>query len=467
MLMTFGDEITLTDPQPADGVILLDDLLRQVRQHHPKILSADLERRIAGAKLLEKQGAFDPGIALDSDYLRYNDFTNRGKLSKAWDNDLSMNWLTRSGLKFSLGGRYNTGDVKPPLYPTGQSGEYFMGIRMPLLRGFRVNDKVAAEMQAELGIPLADAAFNETRLAMLLQTAYTYWEWIAAGQKQAIAQDVLTLSETRFNAIQQRVAQGDLPVIDATEAEQEMQRRQSARIKAVREFEKWSYQLSRYRWEPNGTPSPALQSDNAPRNIAEPEAISDEDWMAGRQNALEERPEIKSLGLQKEIVDVDLRFAKNQRLPITDLFATPGYDTGGQSVGLTLKAGVSLVVPLRQRTANGLIRAAEYKIQKLDLDQRLLLQQVLLEVDDAVSAVNAAYQQYLAAKQELKLAREMEAGERTRFEYGDSNLFLVNQRERMTAETFSKVVDIQTEYYQAVSLFNAVTGRLLRNAPGR
>lgn len=454
------EEVTHLNPSQTTGTLTLDTLLQQVRQHHPKILSADLERRIAGAKLLEKQGVFDPGISVDSDYLRYNDYITRGKTSEAWDNDLSFNWLSRSGLKFSAGGRYNTGDVKPPLYPTGQTGEYFMGVRMPLLRGFRINDKVAAEMQAELGIPLADAAFNETRLSILLQAAYSYWNWVIAQKKMAVTQNVLKLSEFRLKAIQQRVDHGDLPKIDAIEAEQEVQKRQGSLVKANRDYEKQVFKLSRYLWEADGKPSPAPQIENIPPAIPEPVPFEDDDWMEGRQTALENRPELKSLNLQKEIVEVDLKVAQNQRLPMTDLFATPGYDTGGQSVGFTLRAGVALVVPLRQRTAKGLIRAAEYKIQKLDMEQRLLLQQVLLEVDDAVSAINAAYQQYIAAKQEYQLAKQMEQGERDRFEYGDSNLFLVNQRERFSAESAMKMLDLQTEYFQAIANFKAVIGQL-------
>ncbi len=453
-------ELKTQNEQSKEQGLTLDRVLDQVRQNHPKLFSADLERRIAGAKLLEKQGAFDPGISLETDYLRYNDFSKRGKISKTFDNDLSFNWLTRSGLKVMTGGRYNTGDVKPPLYPTGDSGEYYIGAKLPLLRGFRMNDKVAAEMQAEIGIPMADAAYTETRLSVLLQAAYAYWNWAVADRKVTVAKNILSLAEVRCKAIEERVRQGDLPRIDAIEACQEVQRRQGNLYKSTREFEKNVFKLSRYLWEPGGNPSPLPKAAEIPVQLPEPLAFSEEDWMEGRKAALEKRPELKELNLQKEMTEVDLKSAKNQRLPVLDLFATPGYDTGGSSIGPSIKAGVVLTVPLRQRTAKGLIAAAQFKIQKLDLEQRLLLQQVLLEVDDAVSAINAAYQQYLAARQEYALARELEQGERDRFDYGDSTLFLVNQRERLTFEAAVKLLDLEAEYHQAKVNFQAVTGQL-------
>lgn len=458
-------EVLLTDKKTAireetSDILTLEKLLKQVRENHPKLYSADLERRIAGAKLLEKQGAFDPGISLETDYLRYNDFSDRGKVSKTLDNDLSVNWLTRSGLKVATGGRYNTGEVKPPLYPTGYTGEYFMYMRMPFLRGFRINDKVVAEMQAEIGIPLADALYNETRLDLLLQAAYSYWTWAFAERKVKVSKSILALAETRFKAIQERVSQGDLPRIDAVEAGQEVQRRQGLLSKSQREYEKQLFKLSRYLWEPGGMPSPFPQITSIPPKLPLPEPFSDEDWMEGRKNALEKRPELKALNLHKEIVGVDLKYAQNLKLPILDLFATPGYDTGKKGIGPTIKAGVVLTVPLRQRTARGLISAAEFKTQKLDMEQRLLLQHVLLEVDDAVSAIKATYQQYLAAHQEYRLAKELEQGERERFDLGDSTLFLLNQRERSSAEAAMKLLDLEAEYHQTIANFKAATAQL-------
>ncbi|MDX2083898.1 MAG: TolC family protein [Candidatus Melainabacteria bacterium] len=441
-------------------VLTLTQVLEQVRQYHPKLFGADLERRIAGAKLLEKEGAFDPGISLDSEYLRYNDFTKKGTTSKTWDNELTLNWLTRSGLKLSTGARHNSGDVKPPLYPTGDTGEYFMGARLPLLRGFRMNDKVAAEMQAKIGIPLADAAFQQARLLLLQDAATAYWQWVRSTQAVAIQRQMLDLAKVRLETVQGRVKEGDLPALDAVEAEQEVIRRQGSLIKAERDYQKSVFYLSRYLWQANGTPSPLPLASQCLASMPQAEPLSDDQWMEGRQMALERRPELQALPLQKKIIEVDRDFAKNLRLPVLDLYALPGVDTGDNSIGPTLKAGISLVVPLRQRTARGMQAAAEFKLQKLDLEQRLLLQHVLLEVDDAVSAVQAAYQQIEAARQELDLAIRMEQGERDRFALGDSNLFLVNQRERATAEAALKLLDQQTHYQQAWVALQAVTNQL-------
>ena len=140
-----------------------------------------------------------------------------------------------------------------------------------------------------------------------------------------------------------------------------------------------------------------------------------------------------------------------------DLALGPGRDTGFGAIGNTVKAGVNLSVPLRQRTADGRIAAANLKIEKINLDLISERQRITTEVLDAVSAINAAYERYLVAVQEVQLAQTLEEGERTRFQLGDSTLFLVNQRERATAEARVKLIDVQIEYEQAVAAFRTVT----------
>jgi hypothetical protein len=56
-----------------------------------------------------------------------------------------------------------------------------------------------------------------------------------------------------------------------------------------------------------------------------------------------------------------------------------------------------------------------------------------------------------------RLAKQLETGERKRFAAGDSTLFLVNQRERATAEALGRLIDIQLEYQQALLALDAAS----------
>jgi outer membrane protein len=98
----------VTLPHPLE----LDEVLRRVRLYHPKLKGAELARQLAGAKRLEKQGAFDPQLTVDSMGQRYNSTSKPGDAKSEWLNEATITTLTRYGAKVGIGGRLNTGDFK-------------------------------------------------------------------------------------------------------------------------------------------------------------------------------------------------------------------------------------------------------------------------------------------------------------------------------------------------------------------
>ena len=280
----------------------------------------------------------------------------------------------------------------------------------------------------------------------------------------SVNEQLTRLASSRAEQVLARAKAGDLPLIDAVEANQEVQRRQELMLKSQREFQKASFSMANYLW-PNGKPTPNTGvmiplANQVPDQIPTPQPLNDEAVQLAKVTALKKRPELSQLALLRDVTDVDLELARNQLLPVLDLYAGPGIDTGENSIGPLFKAGVTLVVPLRNRTARGQVDQARLKLQKLDLDQRALVQQILLEVEDTASELNMTQQRYEAARQSYLLAQQLETGEQSRFALGDSTLFLVNQRERATAEALIKCIEVQTEAQQALARLRAVTGDL-------
>jgi len=449
-------------PQPDATArpLTLDQVLNQIEAYHPKLRGAQAEREVAAAKRLEKQGAFDPVVNFGTGVIRYNSTSKPGSALSTRTNDVELEYLTRSGVKLIAGSRFNYGTVKSPLSSTGETGEYYLGVKVPLMRNFRINEKSAAERQALLGEPLADEQVKLTRLDLQLKAALSYWDWVAAKQKLDVAKNLLELSKIRAAAVKDRVTAGDLPPIDTIEADQEVQRRQGGLTKAERDLQKAAFKLSLYLWETNGQPAPAPSASAVPTNLARPNLFADNDVIEAQRLAIERRPELKLITINQDISRVDLALGQNQRRPAVDLGFSPGRDTGFGGIGTTLKAELSISLPLRQRTADGKIQAAQAKLQKLDLDLLNQRQSIIIEVNDAFNAINTTYDRFVAAENEVQLARQLEVGERTRFNLGDSTLFLVNQRERATAEAETKLIEVRAEYEQAVAAFRAASGSL-------
>lgn len=455
---TLGASISSTN---RDGNKLsLEQFLQLVERNYPKLKGADAERRIAGAKRLEKSGAFDPIITSTNEYLRIQDTFKPGVAKDAIHNETRLDLLTRSGIKLFAGARINPNDTKTPFLPTGRGGEYSAGMTVPLLRGLKINEKAASEEQAKLGEPVAAQIYGVTRLEVLLKAAALYWEWVGAKVRIGIAQNLLAVSQARVDQIKERVRKGDLPALDIAEQEQEIQRRQAALIKCQREFQKAAISASVLLWDDAGTPKSMPPLEDVPELQPLPRKLTEDEWSEGRKSALALRPELKRIALERDQARIDLKLAKNMILPAVDAYFLQGADTGYQGIGPVVRAGMAMSLPLRQRTARGQAQAAQLKIQKLNLDERAEKQRIQAEVDDTVSAINTSFERWQATQIEVGKARQVENGERMRFGAGDSTLFLVNQRERASAEAEMKLAEVHVEYLQAMAAFKTVTGRI-------
>lgn len=436
--------------------LTLRDLLERVESHHPVLRQADLAVQMARARVTEKEGAFDPALALSSGYQRYNSSSDPGKGKEAFVNGLDVFWTTPSGIRLGAGADLNRGDVKSPASLTGEGGTYYLEAKIPLLQGFEINDKSVAWQQARLGLPLAEAERSLVRLSLLRSAGESYWDWAGAWQAVEVNQRLLELTRERLEVVKARVESGDLAAIDVAETEQELERRRGLLTRARRLGESTSLKLAYFLWEDERVPG----RESAPAQLDPPRPLTVEEAGQARLEAIRLRPEFRGLTVQREIVWLDQSLAENNQRPALNLIVSPGVDLGNQGVGPVFKGGLELVIPLQTREADGKLELARLKIEDLDLKTLLQSRKVLLEVEDAISAVMAAYERFQAAERELELARRVEEGERYRFSMGDSTVFLVNQRERATAEAELRRLEVQGEYLKSLVGLEAATGRL-------
>jgi outer membrane protein TolC len=445
-----------------ENPLTLADILQNVEATHPRLRGAEADRQAATARRSARQGAFDVNLVAGTDAQRYNSTSTRGKVAEFYTNDAGAELTLRNGVKLYAGARLNAGAVKAPDSQTGTGGEYVAYVAVPLLRGLGINSRSASERQAILGEPLADERFRRTRLDTLAQAGNAYWEFVAAGQRLSVARELLRVSIIRLNATQKRADLGDLPRVDALEARQEVERRRGALTGAERSIQRAAFRLAQFRFAPDGTPLPILTERAVPRETALPTPIPVTllEQEAARERALAARPEIPANQLEQRIVGVDRDLARNDRKPNVEFIFNPGADTGNLAIGNTFKTGLQFSLPLGQREARGRLSEANLRLQRLEQDALLLQTQIRLEVDDAVSSVNLSVRRYNAAVRELELARQVESRERDRLRLGEGTLFLLNQRERATAETASRVIDTRAEYFQAVLALELASARL-------
>jgi HAE1 family hydrophobic/amphiphilic exporter-1 len=129
----------------------------------------------------------------------------------------------------------------------------------------------------------------------------------------------------------------------------------------------------------------------------------------------------------------------------------------------TYEIGVRLSFPWRNRTAEGNLGRSLAEARQLDARQRQLVQNVQIEVRNALQAVEAAKQRFNAARAARIAAEAQLAGEQERYRAGLSDNFLVLQRQTELSTARGQEVRALTDYNKALAELQRVTGMTLVN----
>ena len=448
--------------QVNNGEVLdFSSFIDTVKQNHPAIVSADLSKQIASSKRLEAQGAFDPSINSQNFFNRFNSSSTVGDAQEAFTSNTSLDFLTGYGAQFGLGAKFAQGDIRTPISPTGETGEYFIRAQIPLLRGAIYNSKFVKEKSSRLNEVIADYLLFRTKLKTLDSGARAYWDWIASKKILDVETRLLNIVNGQVGFVRQQADLGNIAQISVVEAQREAQKRQGKVSSSTRVLQASSLDLSKSLWTDKGTPYAIPKSTQVPEGLILPSPLIKDLIDEAKLNALVNRPEFKTLELARDISNLDRKLAKNQMLPKLDAFINSGFQTGQDSIGPSIEAGVNLSLPLRNRAAGGRKQQAELAIKQLNLQERQLIQNVFLEIEDTASALDTSYARYLAAGKGYELSLKLEEGENERFKLGDSTLFLVIRRQRATVGANIELIKTIVDYHKAKYKFKLIQGELI------
>ncbi len=436
----------------------LNEVLAWVDRSHPLLQGAGTEKISARGKLLRALGAFEPTLVNDMELERFISSTKpeKGEQTVGF-NDTFLDVRHPSGLRGTAGIRQSIGSAQiPDLGLNNNRQQVLLGGFMPLLRGLMVNPENAELQRSGLADPRADIEIAQTRQDLFLAAASQYWEWVAAWKLADVQQRAVKVAEDRFKQIEERAKKGLSAPLDAVEANQEAQRRKEILIGATRIVEQEQYKLSLFLWD-NGTPvSPAgARVPDFPKAVPLP---LPETVKADKLAARATRPEVLAIGIEAKINNIDLELAKNNLLPSLDVEAAPARAPEKFVLGLGYRFGAEFKMPFLQRRARGEMLEAQGKADRLVLTQLFREQQVIVDVDNALSAVERAKQRIDAALQSLQLAKTLEEGERFRFSLGATSVLFVNLRERLAVDSENQWIRAVADYQRALAQYQWAIG---------
>lgn len=451
---------TAMDAQPTvistDAELLtLNDVLRSVEQRFPLILAAQQDRIAAEGERLAAAGGFDPSWRTSGVATPIGGYPS-GRFDTVVEQPLPI-W----GSSVFAGYRLGLGDF--PVYDgklaTNQYGEVRAGARINLLRDGPIDRRRAGIQRAEIGVDVAARSVDQQRLDAMRLASFRYWDWVSAGRKVALAREWLELARARDTGLARRVETGDLAEMERQDNQRAILQRTAHVVAAQRALEQAAIELSMYvRGESGAIVLP--RASQMPAKIPEPTASDPVRLAEAERMAIERRPELARLELQRQQAEVEQRLATNQQRPAIDVVIMGAKDLGPgdpKQDKPMLEAGVMVDIPLLNRTATGRAQAAAAQVARIDTQTRLLRDRVVADVRDAVSALTAANERIRATRAEVDMAQLLATQEAKRLELGEGNVLLVNLREQAALDASIRLVDAVIDWHKAMAAYRAAT----------
>ena len=442
------------------GPLGLDEVLFSVERNYPLLRAVEQERAFAGGRLVSTMGAFDLNLnaGADGQGTTYDNFRSGVGVSQG---------LLVGGIGAFAGYRNGYGDFAT--YNLGQKtadgGEFRAGLSIPLLRDRAIDRPRANIQQARLDVALAEPVIERQRLDFQRAASRTYWNWIAAGQRLQVVENLVKLAVERDDQLKARVEAGPVANIERIDNQQNIALRNGVLVQAQRGFQQATIDLSLFLRDEAGRPT--LAGTERLLDFPEIVAIDLKAFDASLQTAFELRPEPKRLRLQRDKVAVELRVATNQMLPSVNAVVAATQDAGPGKSSLsgpngldrtTLSAGVAFQLPVQQRDARGRVMQSQAQLAQIDQQLRHAEDVVRAEVQDTFSALERAFEFYQQAKKRVELARLVARAEREQLRLGRSDVLRVTLREQAAFD--AEVVEIggQQDYFRALADFKAALG---------
>jgi outer membrane protein TolC len=437
---------------PSLPTLELDTVIASVREHHPLLDAADRSVDAARGRRLSARGAFDPrlrakaaGTPLGGYRYGYVDTEVRAR-------------TIALGMVAFAGWRLGRGDI--PIYDgrlaTTDAGELRAGVEVPVLQGAAVDAPRTARRKADIDAEIASLEREQRELELARDAALAYWDWVAAVARAEIRERQLALAQDRDAGMREQIAQGNTAAIEALDNARVIAAREAIVVGARRDAEVTALAVSLFLRGSDGRP-------RVPTAVVPPRMVGSDvdDLGAATETAAQRRPDLRIAAARLRAAALDVRLARNGRLPALAVQGYAAKDVGNGPEVLRpaeLGVGISFEIPIPLRTARGEIASANAVSRRIADERRFLTERVTVEVRTAHADMRAAHERAVIAAKQAKLAEEIAAAERQRLALGDSNILVVNLREEAAADAAAAAVDALADHRKARARYHVATG---------
>jgi len=478
----------------AVALAIRNNLDVEVERYGPAIADADRD----GA-----WGAYDPTLSADMRYdvqktpntfVLNNAAANRDRVKGG---GIGVDQLipfvgARVGLRYNATSTSTRNTLQ--LLDEQFDSSFFITATVPLARGLIWNQEWTNVKTAEIGSAVAFEGFRTSVMDTVQRTVDAYWGLVATRDQVRVAQKSLETARALLDQTKTQYEVGVVSRVEVVEAEAGVADREFGVIRNANDYRNAQDALID---AVLGRELGALTDlQFAPTEA--PDGFGDQtvDVRRSVDLAFANRPELMQLAQQIEQGELDLKFAKNQRLPQFDVEGRFGYVgiSGEGNVGRTdfddptgpplppvpnrpfdqsdndfftadgsdnYRVQGVFSIPFPNTTARKRVVRSELELQRAKTRQARLEQTIILEVRRAARNLEASQQGIEAAERRRLAAEEQLRAERIRLEHGESTPFEVLQRESDLVEAESQKINALQSYRSAEVGLERAQGTIL------
>ncbi len=437
----------------------LNELLGYVKAYHPVARQAELKITEAQAKLMRARGNFDPKIGANLDQKEFND----SDYFQLFDAGLTIPvWF---GLDVKAGYERNEGVFLNPERMVPDDGLFKAGISLPIGQGLFINDRMATLKQAKLVQTLNEAQRDLQVNEILFQATNAYVNWLQAKKEVVLFEDFLANAKIRFEGIKESALQGQIPIIDTTEAKIIVQSRELGLEQAQLSFTQRRLELSNFLWIDDEVPL-EITSEIIPEEI-NPEELDEvlgTNLIMLENFDVQNHPLLRFIEVNIESLDIERRLAAERLKPVLDVQYNFLSETPNQFNSFTpnnYQAGISFSMPLFLRKERGDLKLAKLRIQDATLEYDFVNFELKNNINLAQQEIVSFQKQFNTSASIARDFTTLLNAEERKFSFGESSVFLINAREQQLIEArLSEIRAIARWHQSKAKLFRLLANQL-------
>ncbi len=491
---------------PPDALKLsLDAAIQQGLEKNLDIQVQRFEPYIAEERLREAWGAYDPTFAAQLGYSFANQPVaspfqpNASVTQRLTDGSAGLDgllpWLGTNYALDYLGARTLTDNAISSLSPQ-LDASLGLTLTQPLLKNLIWNQPWTQVKSSGIASAEEEENFRRQVMDTVRDIETAYWGVIAASEQLRVAQVSLETSQALLDQTRTQYEVGVVSKVEVTESEAGVAEREVNLITAKNAYRASQDNLINLVLGTDLTAASTLEIEPTDRPATTVTYAVDEE--EATKKAFERRPELAAALQEIERQQVQLQFAKNQKLPQLDVRSSYGYagQTGSPNPnalvipsppfppaaplpsdrnywdanhffdgrnGMNWSTRGLFSIPLGNRAADAREAQAELALARARSVERRLGQNIVLDVRAAVRNLRSAQEGIVAAERRRLAAAEQLRAERIRLENGESTPFDVLQRERDLVDAESQKIAAEQIYRNSITGLDRAQGTILES----